>query len=387
MRRTKDISGDRRNSDVDRMTSKAEELYRKGDLENAMKCYGTAFKAGAKGRAPAMYVLLMGILEDPEEAIKISNEIISEDPDNGAAYASRASTLTIQNRYYEAISDYKVALQKEPSHKEMYAGIGYALSTLGRHEESVKAYRKSLAMLPGDAEAVYCMCRELEILGRYNEALDLLKKHKDRESKNRDVYMHMGRVYGKMGDWKQAYRNHVKAVWLSPPEAGESGYEDAMERYLRVMKISKVARSAEPDVDSLFWLAAQLLRINWDDNAINVFDTITCMKPNYKAYMVIGEIYERHGQLQWAIKYYERGLEFVDENESVVFEVAFTNLVRCAFHCGRFRDSLKYSRKAMDLGINNEEIDKYYSVILKNYGEDPEDLDQITAGWTTPEML
>ena len=387
MRRTKDASGDAHSARVDGMISKADELYRQHDFEDAMKIYGAAVKAGARGRAPAMFILLTAIMEEPEKALRIADKTISEDPNNGAAYASRASALMMENMFPEAIAEYKVALEKEPGHKEMYADIGYTLSSLGRHKESVKAYRKSIAMLPDDLESVYSMCRELEILGRYHEALNLLKKYKGLESIDRRIYMHMGRVYGKLGDWKQAYQSHVKAIWMPPPEKGESNYNRMMKRYAKIMNISKLAREAEPNADSLFWLAVQLFSIKWDENAVSILDTVTRRKPSYVAYMAMGETYARHMQLHLAIKHYTRALKFADKNELIDFEIAFTYLARCTFQCGLFRDSLNYCRKAKHLGINNEEIDEYCSVILENYGEDPEDQDQMAAGWTTPETF
>ena len=386
MRHTK-YSGGTNGAKVDRIIREADEFYRQYDFDNAMKLYSAAVKAGDKDRAPAMFLTLMARTGDSDKALKIANEIISKDPNNWPARACRASIFAHKNRFHEAIADCIVVVKKEPGHKEIYADMGYTLSALGMHEESVEAYRKSVEMIPYDADSVYSMCSELEILDRYPEALDLLKKYRDNNPDLYHVYMHMGRVYGKMGDWGRAHHNHVKAISPPPLEPGEPTNSKKMIHYRRIMNITKRARMSEPTVYSLFELAVALLSVGWREHAINVLDTVTRMKPTYMAYMMMGEISERYLHLRSAIKYYEHAIEFAGKTNINNLEAAFANLVRCTSQCGRLRDALKYSRKAKHLGINNEEIDEIHSVILREYGEDPEDHDAMAAGWTAPEMF
>ena len=383
---------------VEEMVRQADEYFGRQYYEEAQDLYEAAIGKGALGKAPAMLIAIAATRGKTEEALKMADSAIKENPKDWAAYESRAIALTYMHRHAEAVDDYSLVVQNEPDYNEVYYIMGYSLSALGRREEAVDAYKKSIARVRDPADSVYALCVELETLGRYTEALDLLKEYVlriKREKlpiseldKNR-LYTHMGRVYGRLGCWKHAYAYHVKSVTTDKPEPGHEYYDSILASYRKITGIRKWIKNARPyRSDSLYLLAYRVLEEDWFENAANILDTATRMNPMYYAHLTMADIFEGQQHLHTAIKHYRDAIMLLAEaNERGALTGACEGIVGCSFRCGLYRDALLYVNLAKQLGIDSKKIKHVHTTILKEHGKNPENEDQVSNGWTVPEWV
>ena len=368
------------------------------EYNEAEELYEAAVGKGASGKAPAMLIAIAATKGNAEEALKMADEAIKKNPKDWAAYESRAIALTHLYRHAEAVDDYNRAIQNEPGYTEIHFIMGYSLSALGRREETVAAYKKSIAAVRDPSLFVYALCVELETMGRYAEALDLLKEHEARtrhdkhplvELDKSQIYTNMGRVYGRLGDWKHAYLHHVESVTKDKPPPEHEHYDMILLGYRKIMGIRKWIKNAKPySSDSLYQLAYRLLEEDWFENVANILDTATRMDPKYYAHMTMADIFEGQHHLHTSIKHYRDAIMLLGGmNERQALTEAFEGIVGCSFRCGLHRDALFHIQTAKELGIKSKKIKQVHSIINKEYGKNLENEDQVSNGWTTPEWV
>jgi len=80
-------------------------------------------------------------------------EILSQFPDNPAAWSNRGNARVSQNKLTEAIADYNKAIELAPSATDPYLNRGTALEGLGKWEEAIADYNHVLQLDPQDAMA------------------------------------------------------------------------------------------------------------------------------------------------------------------------------------------------------------------------------------------
>lgn len=75
-----------------------------------------------------------------------------------------------ENRYEEAIAEYRLALVAKPDWADLYNAIATAQSKLGRHDEAIATIERAIEINPDDAFFFTSLSIYLQRLGKIPEA-------------------------------------------------------------------------------------------------------------------------------------------------------------------------------------------------------------------------
>ena len=365
---------------------KGDTLKKSQRYSEAASCYEKAFRMNPGEPEPLIKkigaLLLAGDSEDAmDDAFDAGNRLVEHFPDSAAAYEARGRLLAHCNQHDDAVVDFAAALELDPNSIEAYKGRGFSLIALGRHKEAAKMYGRAVRLRPDDSSAVFYLCYELEELGRYHDALAALKAYLPfDEMHNYEVYRHMGRVLGLLGDARGSFANYVRSVSLNRPRSGDN--PRVLRRYRGIKALRRRIEMLDPSDPSSFYKAGmELLDAKWDSTALDMIGTGTRFLPLPQAYGIIGEVRMRYLQYTEAIGAYKRALELPQEIPMGVLTELYANLLKCLFGCGRFREVREYGKKAVSLNITGQNVEAYYRAALE-MGPESTDHDQVADGWT-----
>jgi len=86
-----------------------------------------------------------------QEALKVSNYILTIDSGNFLARSRKAYLLYQLGRYAKAESEYRAVLQQYPANVEMMAGLGWSLLKQGKRTDARDVFAGLLRVAPQHA--------------------------------------------------------------------------------------------------------------------------------------------------------------------------------------------------------------------------------------------
>lgn len=332
---------------------------------------------------------------------EITDELERLNLNDPADLAIRGRCKVHARRFDEAIPDLEAAVSGGVDEPEVHFELGGALMTMAnieklaaaghtyhahaakrdplqKTEKAIECLRNAVRLLPDSATAVYALCEELERLGRYDEALSVLCVYeKFDHTKNRTIYRHMGRVYGRLGKWRKSYTNYANSVWLNPPNPKS----EANKRYRQITSIRKRAADIDPEsYRSFIWLGLELHKTEWTRQAIDVIGTAARMQPSLELYMLIGDMHSSYLQLNEAIDNYLEGIRVLsDRYRPADIAPLYEALVMTLAECSRTSEAKEYASEAISLGADGPGIHLYLNAVDSSQGLDP-----LLCGWISP---
>ena len=348
----------------------------------AASCYEQAFQMYPNRPGPLVKKvhMLWRCHQDSIDPRKEADRLVKLFPNLALSYEKRGRVLASYNMFAEAIADYDTALKMDPDNVDAYKGRGFSLIALGRYEEAAGMYGRAVQMRPDDDEAVAYLCSVLEDLRKYDDALAVLEAYLPHDDgRNYEVYRHIGRVHGLLGNVRASFANYARSVRLNDP--GRGAGRRVKERYLEIEDVRRIIEEMDPSKpDSFFAAATTALLADWTRTARDMYKTGLLFAPNPRACMRVAEIGMYYMDYTQAIKYCKLalGMPGLTAKDLAAFH---SMLVECLFKCGRFKEVLKYCGEAESLGVVNSDMKRYRSAVLK-MGDDPADADQVSGGWT-----
>lgn len=325
--------------------------------------------------------MLWRCVQDSIDPRKEADRLVRLFPDLAISYERRGRILASDNLFAEAIADYDVSLKMDPDNIDSYKGRGFSLMALRRHEEAADMYRRAVQMCPGDGEAVEYLCSALEDLGKYDDALAVLEAYRQHDDRrNYEVYRHIGRVHGLLGNMRASFTNYTKSVRLNDP--GGDAERNVKARYLEIEGVRRMIEEMDPSNPGSFFEAASVaLFAEWLHTARDMYKTGLLFASEPQACIRVAELSMHDMDYAQAIKYCKLALKMPGSTPADL-TACYSMLVECLFDCGRYREVLKHCREAESLDIMDSDMKKYRSKVL-DMGDDPADMDQVAGGWTT----
>ena len=325
--------------------------------------------------------MLWRCVQDSIDPRKEADRLVRLFPDLAISYERRGRILASENLFAEAIADYDVSLKMDPDNIDSYKGRGFSLMALGRHEEAADMYRRAVQMCPGDDEAVEYLCSALEDLGKYDDALAVLEAYRQHDGRrNYEVYRHIGRVHGLLGNMRASFTNYTKSVRLNDP--GGDAERNVKARYLEIEGVRRMIEEMDPSNPGSFFEAASVaLFAEWLHTARDMYKTGLLFASEPQACIRVAELSMHDMDYSQTIKYCKLALKMPGSTPADL-TACYSMLVECLFDCGRYREVLKHCREAESLDIMDSDMKKYRSKVL-DMGDDPADMDQVAGGWTT----
>jgi tetratricopeptide (TPR) repeat protein len=101
-----------------------------------------------------------------DKAIACYDEEIKLQPQNAAAYMSRAQAYYGLQRWNRALADYNKAIELDPKSSQYFTERGVTKLQLGLNEQGVADFSQAIALNPKDGNAFYNRAIALDKLGK-----------------------------------------------------------------------------------------------------------------------------------------------------------------------------------------------------------------------------
>ena len=186
-----------------------------------------------------------------EEAVKIKQELIEQEPENARYYNSLGISLHELKRYEEALEAKKRAVELEPENARYKNSLGTTLHEMKYYNEALEAKEKAVELEPENAEYHSSLGATLHAMKHYNEALEAKKRAIELEPKNARYHDNLSTTLHEMEQYEEAVEEARKAVELEPENAryhnslGITLHE--MGRYEDALAAKQKAVELEPD--------------------------------------------------------------------------------------------------------------------------------------------
>ena len=272
-------------------------------------------------------------LQDYNKALLDFTKAIELEPENSNIWYSRGVLYTdnlIQNE--SAIKDFEQVLKIAPNDIDAINAIGLIYEGQGEIEKAIKEYEKGIAIAienTNPESAAYCYSNRANLYqeqNKLNEALADYTKAIELDSKNSERYQSRAFFYTDyLQDYNKALLDFTKAIELEPENS-----DNWFNRGMLYTENLLVNESAIKDFE-------QGLKIAPDDiDAINA----------------IGLIYEGQGEIEKAIKEYEKGIAIENTNpESASY--CYSNRANLYQKENKLNEALADYSKAIKLDSKN----------------------------------
>jgi arylsulfatase A-like enzyme/lipoprotein NlpI len=188
----------------------------KGDLSGALKTYEAAASHDAGGesldRRRALLLSELGRSKDAVKVLEVYKE--SDDPETMNALGI---ALTDAGRAQDALPVFARALEVDPSNSQAYQNTGIALLKLDRPEEARKNLEQALTLGKRHTRAWNALGVAWMNLNQPARAIDAWEHCIELNPEQFDALYNVGRVAGRMGDWKKARAALERFVATAPP--------------------------------------------------------------------------------------------------------------------------------------------------------------------------
>ena len=312
------------------------------------------------------------------DPIDDANRLVDLFPKDARSYAERGRILAENNLHTDAIKDLEHAIHLDPDFVDAYILCGESYLALDKYRKAANRYMRAVRLSPDNSEAAYCLCYSFEKLKMYRRALAVLKSYLPYDKGfNFEVYRHLGRVYGHLGQMKKSYKCYMRSVQMRYPSADM--ISTVLKHYREITATQKEIKTFDPlDIESFHIMGMIHTAAYWTSTGINMLETSLCFEPHaWVCEFIAVKHMDRSNYLE-AISYFERALKFEVPYDT---ESIYTNLIICTFTCGLHADTLSYVKKAKSLGISNPHIMKYRKY-LKNMKKKPKNEDMVLHGHT-----
>jgi tetratricopeptide (TPR) repeat protein len=144
------------------------------------------------------------------------NELGNLDPDSDFMHVLKAETYVGQEKYLEAVQEYKKVLKTNPDFPGVHFALGETLWKNVAYTEAEKEFRLALREDPNHPMANYYLADILIKSQKADEAVPLLEISVAANSDFRMAYFQLGKCYVTQGKFPEALKLLLKAEELDP---------------------------------------------------------------------------------------------------------------------------------------------------------------------------
>ncbi|MHC4833109.1 MAG: tetratricopeptide repeat protein [Planctomycetota bacterium] len=154
---------------------------------------------------------------DYEEALRIFQSLLSENPTLTTAFIGIGDIHLAQGNYDEAEPAFARAVRLEPSNFDAQFGHGRVLQLLLRFAEAVKAYHRALAIRPYSVDTNVNIATAYLQLEEPDLAVPFAEKAVELDPDNGAARINLGAAYERVGRYGDAIRQYEVAMELMEP--------------------------------------------------------------------------------------------------------------------------------------------------------------------------
>ncbi|MBI5669180.1 MAG: tetratricopeptide repeat protein [Chloroflexi bacterium] len=150
-----------------------------------------------------------------EQAVKVMDRVIKEEPGNPNHYRFRAEVLRVWGKLDRAIRDYRKMTELAPESALAFNGLAEVYLQVGKYADALEAARKANQLAPDDWVTYYNLGMIEDRLKQSAAVVEHLQRAlalKVKEKRHRAlIHFYLARAYSRLGD-EAAAREQVKAL-------------------------------------------------------------------------------------------------------------------------------------------------------------------------------
>jgi len=150
-----------------------------------------------------------------DAALEIALEIWQKYPDDTRAAIYLAHEQLAKGNPNQAMKIFEDLLAVDPNNAEAYNQIGYQYGYRGEYERAVESLKKYQFISPNSANPLDSLGENQAHSGRYNEAIENLNRALAIKPDFDPAYRHLGVAYEGMGEYAKAVESYEKAAELA----------------------------------------------------------------------------------------------------------------------------------------------------------------------------
>lgn len=287
-----------------------------------------------------------------DAAMADCNQAIKLDPNLSDAYDRRAFCYAMKDQLDKAIADYTTAIKLNPTSAMAYHNRAIAYRKMGKLKEANKDMKQYMSMRPAREQKrlgnmVSLKAEEMQKEGNTRGAIEYLKSQ-IAASPSAALYLHLGGIYQKTGDYANAIKNFDTVLKLARDEPDhalvrsaelaramtyfkQKNYAAAIKDCTAVIDESKRTEtvSAKRTIAKGDGAVAMIIRADCyrltgkQDLAMKDISTVIGANPDLNiAYATRGSIYAATGDHARAITDFDRAIKASPNSDAVRLERA-----------------------------------------------------------------
>jgi len=129
-----------------------------------------------------------------------------------------ALTYSRQEKYPEAIREYKLAIEEAPRVPALFFGLGTTYLNMGRYQDAIQQLSTAVSIDPDYYDAYINLGVSYEKSGDYDRAEMNYRRAATLEPDNKQPYAHLGELYTSQDKLQQAAMNFQRVVEIDPSD-------------------------------------------------------------------------------------------------------------------------------------------------------------------------
>jgi tetratricopeptide (TPR) repeat protein len=180
-----------------------------------------------------------------EQALKAFDYCLLIKEDFAPAHLDMAQSLSLLERYPEAIERYKMAFEYFQPDAFTYYNIGECHEQLSQYEEARTYYKKAVKLAPEMAQAWYGIGITFEEEDRWYEAMHYIKKAIELDNQHGDYWLAMGDCEYRLHNFNEAEECYRKVIDFDPENAeGWIAYADLLSETNKPKEASELIQTS-----------------------------------------------------------------------------------------------------------------------------------------------
>ena len=157
---------------------------------------------------------LADVEKNRDAVLKVARELHEKYPDDVRSAMALAGEQLAKGNPDQAIKIFEDVLAVDPNNAQAYNQIGYYYGYRGDYDKAIDNLTKYQFISPDNANPFDSLGENQAYSGRYNEAIENLNRALAIKSDFGPAYQHLGVAYEGMGDYEKAIQSYEKASSL-----------------------------------------------------------------------------------------------------------------------------------------------------------------------------
>ena len=321
----------------------------KGKLDEAENWYKKALEI--KSDWPEVYANIGSLYAKQQKwqaAISHYQKAVSLKPDFAGAYRNMAKVwLQLGNQKSATECQYQaLSIEPEKTTPEVYIKLGNTLQKQGSLNEAISCYRKAIQLNSNLPEAYQYLGEALKQQGKLEEATVCFRRAIEMRATNTEI------TSPEIDTLVSASQQDLRSGRdLDPRDTLVGSLNNNLANSSNNIPVTKQINGTaiQPnvpyiDIETYMVLAETYLNQKKWQQAINISQQIITIKPEPKAYKIIGNALQAMGKLQEALDWYQKALEIKPD-----FVEVYANLGTIFAQQRQWEQAISYYRRAISV--------------------------------------